>query len=213
MTTEQFPERAYRDLHAIQSNWGWMVFFGYLTHVLAVSSAISYASITSVVTVKILGLFLIFSGVFHLFAGIFERGTKSLLFTIFFALINLFAGVYVIMDPAGAAITLTLIFAIFFILSGIIRIGAAIVYRREVNWGLVLFSGVVSLILGILIYAQWPVSGLYIIGLFVGIEVFFRRLDDVDAWPCRSQRDALIRVRDKKKARVYTCAFLFFSHR
>ena len=67
---------------------------------------------------------------------------------------------------------MTLIIAIFLIISGIFRIVSAL-SERFTGWGWVLLNGGVSLLLGLLIYKQWPLSGLWVIGLFVGIDLIF----------------------------------------
>lgn len=168
---EVMEHEIYRDLKALHPYWGWLLFLSLLL-IAGGIIAISYASVTSVVTVMMFGLLLIFSGTFHLFAAFFARGTKGFFLSILVSLLNFFVGVWILMNPAGAAIGLTFVLAIFFILSGIVRIVTAMAYRKEINWGIVLFSGIISLMLGVLIYAHWPISGLWVIGLFVGIEVF-----------------------------------------
>ena len=73
-------------------------------------------------------------------------------------------------NPQESALLLTLIIAMFLVFEGVFRIVAAIAVRYP-HWGSVLFNGVISLLLGILIWRRWPVSGLWAIGLFVGIEM------------------------------------------
>ena len=75
-------------------------------------------------------------------------------------------------NPAATVLTLTLLIAMFLITEGIFRIVTALSVRYP-NWGWMLLQGVVSLILGIMIWRQWPVSGLWVIGLFVGIQMLF----------------------------------------
>ncbi len=77
-----------------------------------------------------------------------------------------------VLSPIFAAMTLTILLACFFIVIGFYRIIYSAFFQLP-SWGWSFFSGIVSLILGILILAQMPFSGLYIIGLFVGIELFF----------------------------------------
>jgi uncharacterized membrane protein HdeD (DUF308 family) len=64
-----------------------------------------------------------------------------------------------------------LLIGAFFLVAGIVRILSAMFLRFE-RWGLYFLNGFVSLILGILIFAGWPASGLWVIGLFVGIDIF-----------------------------------------
>ena len=65
---------------------------------------------------------------------------------------------------------LTLLIAMFLVFQGVFRIVAALAVRYP-HWGWVLLDGIVSLLLGILIWRRWPVSSLWVIGLFVGIEM------------------------------------------
>jgi uncharacterized membrane protein HdeD (DUF308 family) len=65
-----------------------------------------------------------------------------------------------------------LILAIFLIFAGIFRIVFALA-ERFTGWGWVLLNGAVTLLLGLLVYKQWPASGLWVIGLFIGIEMIF----------------------------------------
>jgi uncharacterized membrane protein HdeD (DUF308 family) len=55
---------------------------------------------------------------------------------------------------------------------GVFRIVGSLMYRFP-QWGWVLFGGVLNLLLGILIWQQWPFSGFWVIGLFVGIDMIF----------------------------------------
>lgn len=78
----------------------------------------------------------------------------------------------VVANPGATAVALTLLIAMFLIFGGIFRIAAAVSVRYP-NWGWVLLHGGVNLLLGILIWRQWPLSGLWVIGLFIGIEMLF----------------------------------------
>ncbi|MEM1067329.1 MAG: hypothetical protein AAGI63_00430, partial [Planctomycetota bacterium] len=65
--------------------------------------------------------------------------------------------------------------AIFLLIGGLSRIVLSIMMRFP-NGGLLLLHGVISLVLGISIWQNWPLSGLWVIGLFVGIEMLFTGL-------------------------------------
>ena len=66
---------------------------------------------------------------------------------------------------------MTLLFATFLIVSGLFRILSVPTFMRIRNGGWVLASGIISLLLGIGIWAQWPVTGLWVLGAFIGIEM------------------------------------------
>ena len=79
-------------------------------------------------------------------------------------------GLMIIEQPEDSAIQLTLIIAIFLMISGVFRVVSAL-SERFTGWGWVLLNGGVTLLLGLLIYKQWPFSGLWVIGMFIGIDL------------------------------------------
>jgi uncharacterized membrane protein HdeD (DUF308 family) len=81
------------------------------------------------------------------------------------------AGFVTFENPLLAAATLTLLLGIALLASGIARIALAFSMKAATPWIWVLLSGVVTLLLGVVILAHWPVSGLYILGLFLGIDL------------------------------------------
>ena len=76
----------------------------------------------------------------------------------------------ILMNPGASAVAFTLLIAFLLIFEGLFRIIAAITHRAP-NWGWTIFHGAVTLALGIMIWQRWPVSGLKVIGLFVGISL------------------------------------------
>jgi uncharacterized membrane protein HdeD (DUF308 family) len=93
--------------------------------------------------------------------------------------IELFAGLlYIVVGLTVAgnlfqtAVGLTLLVSVFLLFGGIFRIAAALTVRFH-HWIWMLLNGGVSLLLGLMIWAQWPWSGLWVIGLFIGIDMIF----------------------------------------
>jgi uncharacterized membrane protein HdeD (DUF308 family) len=82
-------------------------------------------------------------------------------------------GVLFVRAPLDAALTLTLLLACLLMVAELFKIIATTSYRFE-GWGWPLFSGIIDLILGVMIWMEWPASGLWVIGLFVGISLVFR---------------------------------------
>jgi uncharacterized membrane protein HdeD (DUF308 family) len=80
-------------------------------------------------------------------------------------------GVMLASRPLESAAVATLLLGAFLMASGLFRILAVPTFLRIRNWGWVLASGIISLLLGIAVWAQWPVSGLWVIGAFIGIEM------------------------------------------
>ena len=87
------------------------------------------------------------------------------------AVLTLAAGGYMVTQPIAALATLTLFLAAYFIASGVIQIIGAFGARPEPGWGWLLFGGIVSLLLGAMLWRQFPLSGIWAIGTLVGIQL------------------------------------------
>jgi uncharacterized membrane protein HdeD (DUF308 family) len=85
--------------------------------------------------------------------------------------LSVVAGGYMIAQPVAALATLTLFLAGYFIASGILEAIAAFGARPERGWGLLLFSAIVSVLLGVMIWRQFPFSGVWAVGVLVGVKL------------------------------------------
>jgi uncharacterized membrane protein HdeD (DUF308 family) len=82
-------------------------------------------------------------------------------------------GIYLLMHPLLGVLSLTLLLAIFFVIEGIVEIVLYFNIHGTANAGWVLFDGIVTLILGFLIWRRWPSSSVWVIGTLVGISLIF----------------------------------------
>lgn len=82
-------------------------------------------------------------------------------------------GILVLFDPLRGLAALTLVLAIYFVIDGIQRIVLAFRLRPVDGWGWVLFGGLLSILLGVLIWSRWPLSGVWAVGTLVGIHILF----------------------------------------
>ncbi len=119
------------------------------------------------------GALLIIGGIGECFlafqAGAFGRG---LLIFIVGALMAV-AGFYMISQPVAGLATITLFLTAYFIVSGIFEIIAGVQIRPSSGWGMMLFNGIVTLLLGILLWRQFPLSGAWAVGVLFGIKMVF----------------------------------------
>ncbi len=81
-------------------------------------------------------------------------------------------GLFFLRDPGDALLSMTLLLACVLMVGGLFRIIGSVMYHFP-HWGWTLGGGIINLVLGIMIWQQWPVSGLWVIGLFVGIDLIF----------------------------------------
>lgn len=122
----------------------------------------------------ILGILFIVAGVVQLVRILFNREHPSVWTAIFSAIIALLIGVLLLVFPLNAAMALALFLGIWFLVHGVLQIGMAVQLRNvSFNWGILLLSGIVSIILAIIIWSGWPWSALWVIGVLLGINLIF----------------------------------------
>jgi len=154
----------------VQKNWKWLLFLGIIFLILGVVGLGRVLTLT-VASVLFFGILLLIGGVVQLFESVKCKGWKSMLWHVLIAILYILIAIEIIARPMVASAILTLLLAAGIILVGIVRVVMAIQLRGIGNWTWPLFSGIVSIILGLIIAARWPVSGLVVIGLFVAIEL------------------------------------------
>jgi uncharacterized membrane protein HdeD (DUF308 family) len=155
----------------LAQNWGWFLFWGIL--LLATGIAAVWRSMTATLaSMLFFGWLLAFAAAIEIvqavmvghWAGFFQHALAAILFGVL-ALIFL-------VRPMITAEVLTLVMALFFLVGGLFQIVGSAVLQFS-GWGWHLIDGLITIVLGVLILAQWPASGLWVIGLFIGIDLIF----------------------------------------
>jgi uncharacterized membrane protein HdeD (DUF308 family) len=159
-------------METLSRNWGWLLALGILMIVLgALAIAAPYGATLAVQFA--LGWILVIGGIAEAIHAFMARGWGGFLLELLSAILYLVVGVLLLVNPVGGALALTIVLAVFLIVEGIFKIMMAMRVRDHRGWGWLLASGVLSVILGVLIWAEWPASGLWVIGLLVGIQLLF----------------------------------------
>jgi uncharacterized membrane protein HdeD (DUF308 family) len=146
---------------------GLFVTLGVVLVVLGLGSMIAAAAAT-LATVLLFGILMLSAGgaqVVHAFSTAHGRGFLPHLLG---GTLYLVIGALIVIDPVGGMIGLTLLLAAFFVAAGVVKIAMGV--QSESGWFALV--GVVDLLLGLLIAIGWPETGTWVIGLFVGIELF-----------------------------------------
>jgi len=150
-------------------NWGWFLAFGIVLLLLGIA-AVSRSFGATVASMMFFGWLLVFASVAE-FVTAFMVGKWAgfflhLLAAIFFGI----TGVLMLARPVISAEAVTLMMSIFFLVAGLYQLVASM-WTHFPGWGWHAANGAIATIMGALIMAQWPVSGLWVIGLFVGIDL------------------------------------------
>ena len=160
------------DLTALRGNWFWFVLLGFALVVMG-SIALSAVGIASLATAAALGVLLLISGLFEIIGAFWSRRWSGFFLHLLYGVLSFVVGMLFLRAPLDALLVLTLLVACLLMVSGIFKIVAALSHRFAM-WGWTLVSGILDLILGILIWMEWPESALWVLGLFLGITLIFR---------------------------------------
>ena len=114
---------------------------------------------------------LVLAGVVHLTVAFHTREAGSLIWRMLVGLAYLFFGVYLIMHPALGVASLTLVLASLFLVEGILNIALFFRARSIQGSAWLLIDGIITLLLGLMIYMQWPSSSAWAIGTLVGVSM------------------------------------------
>jgi uncharacterized membrane protein HdeD (DUF308 family) len=153
-------------------NWGWLLAQGILLVVLG-TIGLGMTIWLTLASVFIFGVFLVIGGGVQIFQTFKCRGWGSILWHGLIAVFYLLAGFSIMADPMAASTLFTLLLAGALVGIGVVRLLMAFQLRGAKNWFWPLIGGIAAIFLGVMILARWPVSGLWVIGLFVAIEMIF----------------------------------------
>lgn len=167
--TDSLPTILGHELGRLKSHWWWFLVLGILL-VIGGIVAVSSPFITSVGVVIIMGAVLIISGVVMVIGAFWAGKWSAFFLQLFIGILYVMAGMVIRDVPLESVAILTLFIAAAFIVVGVFRIVVSLTERFP-QWGWSLLNGIVTMIAGLIIYDAFPASGLWVIGLLVGIEL------------------------------------------
>jgi len=159
------------ELEPLRKRWFWLLLLG-IVLILVGLAAISSSFIATLATVIALGTFLLIGGGVEIINAFWARRWRGFWMHLLAGILYLVLGLLFIDRPVATAAAFTLMLAAAFLIGGLFRIILALSERFH-GWVWVLVNGIVTLILGILIWREWPESAFWVIGLFVGIDMVF----------------------------------------
>jgi uncharacterized membrane protein HdeD (DUF308 family) len=158
------------DTAPLRAKSGWIIALGVI-YLIAGFIALGSVAMATVASVLIVGVMMIIAGVAEVFSAFQIKSWGKFLLWALLGVLYIVAGFVTFENPLLAAVLLTLILGASLVASGVMRIFLGFSMKRETPWIWVVLSGVITLLLGVLILARWPISSLYILGLFLGIDL------------------------------------------
>ncbi len=165
------PSIFHAGIHEMRRHWGWLLLWGIVLIVLG-AIALAESVLVTVVSMFLFGWVLLIAGIVEAVQAIRHRKSGHLFLHVMNAVLGIVVGIMLLRNSLVGALVVTLLLSVYFVVKGIFRIVSALAVRAPCR-GWALTSGVITLILGILVWARWPVSGLWIIGMFIGIDLVF----------------------------------------
>jgi uncharacterized membrane protein HdeD (DUF308 family) len=158
-------------LEQIRRSWGWFLVLGILLAILGVA-CITKAQTATTFSILALGWVLAISGALWLVSSFSAFTWRGFLLHVFNAILRGVTGYLLIRHPDAGAEGVTLLPASLFIVGGVFR-GVAASAIRFPRWGWTVFSGLVSVALGIYLLVIWPAASTYFIGIVIGVDLIF----------------------------------------
>lgn len=161
--------------HINARNWSWLLGLGILFVIFG------FLGLSSVVGVTLISI--VFIGFMFLIAGILQfidvsksRQWKPALWHALIALLYFIGGCFIIWDPVLASTVITALIGWTLVVIGIVRLAMAISLHGTEGWFFTLVASIAAIVLGGIILMQWPLSSLWVIGLFISIELLLNGL-------------------------------------
>jgi uncharacterized membrane protein HdeD (DUF308 family) len=165
MATEN-PADVVRRATTLSSLWGVsLIILGVL--------AVGAPMIAAVAVNAVISWLIVLAGAVHLAVAFHRREAGSMIWRALVGLAYIFFGVYLVTHPSIAVASLTLVLASLFLVEGIFDVAMFFRVRAIPGTSWILFDGIITLLLGLMIYLQWPSSSAWAIGTLVGVSMIF----------------------------------------
>ena len=149
---------------------GWSIALGVLMIILGFIAILAPWEF-GVLIVLVVGWAAIFNGAAQLIYAFRTHSGGRAILEALLGLIYIVAGVYLLMHPAGGLLALTLLLACFLLVYGVVALVLAFHMRPLRGWGWILVDAIVTILLGILIWAHWPLNAEWVVGTLFGISI------------------------------------------
>jgi len=159
------------ELDAIKGKWAWILALG-IVLIIAGTLAVAMPLVATLATALVLGCLLLMGGIAQLVGAFWTRDWSGFFLSLLIGVMYLVLGLMFLSAPVKAEMVMTLLLACGLMIGGLFRIIGSLMYQFP-HWGWTLVGGGLNLVLGLLIWHQWREAALWVIGLFVGIDMIF----------------------------------------
>lgn len=155
-----------------QKNRTLLIFEGVLITILGML-AVALPGISTISTELFIGWLFLIGGAVQCYRSVAARHSQGFAGSLLVSLMYVIFGILLLVYPLTGIISLTLVLTFFFIVEGISKIILGFQMRSFSQWGWFILSGIIALLMAYIIYAGWPGTALWVLGLLVGINMIF----------------------------------------
>ncbi len=159
-------------LKEAKKNAGWIIALG-VVQIIVGMLALGSPLVAGIAVAVVAGVFLSAAGIIRIFAAFKAGSWGAGILGLLVGIVAVLGGLLIMVNPLFGLASLTLLLAIYFLVEGITVIMLGFKLKPAKGWGWTLFSGMVTLLLGGLIWSQWPISGVWAVGTLLGIHLIF----------------------------------------
>jgi len=156
----------------LRAKWGWIVALG-VVYLIAGIIALGSVVMATVASVVVVGAMMIIAGVAEVISAFQVKTWGKFALWMLLGILYIVAGFVAWDNPLLTAVWLTLFLGAALVASGIVRIYLGFNMKAGSPWVWVVISGLITLALGAIILAHWPVSAVYTLGIFLGVDLVF----------------------------------------
>ncbi len=156
----------------LRAKWGWIVALG-VVYLVAGLIALGSVAAATAASVLVVGAMMIVAGVMEVISAFQVKTWGRFIFWLLLGVLYIVAGFVAWDNPFLTAVWLTLILGAALVAGGIMRIFLAFNMKHGSPWMWIVVSGLITLFLGLIILVHWPVSAVYTLGIFLGVDLVF----------------------------------------
>jgi len=153
-----------------RTRWGWFVALGILQIALGIVAWFDVVAFT-IFGVIFIGAMLLVAGVFQIIHAFMDREWRAFILDLLVGLLYVVGGFLLMAEPVQGSVIITIFVAAALIIGGILRIIMAIQHRHMAGWVMMLISGIISFVVGLMLYLTLPWSGLWVVGTLIAVEL------------------------------------------
>jgi uncharacterized membrane protein HdeD (DUF308 family) len=154
----------------LRKSWVWMAIFAAISLVGGIIALLNPFAATLAATLMA-GWAFAFLGALQVVQSFQNKNWGGFIWALLFGLLTLAVGVSLIFNPLAGMVSLTMLVAVLFLVTGIVKVMLSFSLREISGWGWVLFSGIISVVLGVMIFADIFSAATQVLGILLGIEL------------------------------------------